>query len=104
MILPDGNKIDSAAITVNAAKTAITVKVSLTAKEGVVKMITYSGLEITSTAVMLVSPAITTATPLLIKNGASLTITGTNLDLVTTAAFGAVKKEQLRLNRQQVLL
>lgn len=92
VILPDGNKIDSAAITVNAAKTAITVKVPLTAKEGVVKMITYSGLEITSTAVMkLVSPAITTATPLLIKNGASLTITGTNLDLVTTAAFGAVE-------------
>lgn len=92
VILPDGNKIDSAAITVNAAKTAITVKVPLTAKEGVVKMLTYSGLEITSTAVMkLVGPAITAATPLLVKNGASLTITGTNLDLVTTAAFGAVE-------------
>jgi len=92
VILPDGNKIDSAAITVNAAKTTITVKVPLTAKEGVVKMITYSGLEITSTAVMkLVGPAITSAAPLLVKNGASLTITGTNLDLVTTAVFGAVE-------------
>ena len=92
VILADGNKIDSAAITVNAAKTAITVKVPLTAKEGVVKMITYSGLEITSTAVMkLVGPAITSASPLLVKNGASLTITGTNLDLVTTAVFGAVE-------------
>ena len=92
VILPDGNKIDSAAITVNAAKTSITVKVPLTAKEGVVKMITYSGLEITSTAVMkLVGPTITSASPLLVKNGASLTITGTNLDLVTTAVFGAVE-------------
>ncbi len=92
VILPEGNKIDSAAITVNAAKTTITVKVPLTAKEGVVKMLTYSGLEITSTAVMkLVGPAITTASPLLVKNGAALTITGTNLDLVTTAVFGAVE-------------
>jgi len=92
VILPDGNKIDSAAITINAAKTAITVKVPLTAKEGVVKMLTYSGLEITSTAVMkLIAPNITSATPLLVKNGGSITITGTNLDLVTSATFGAVE-------------
>jgi hypothetical protein len=92
VILPDGNKIDSAAITVNSAKTAITVTVPLTAKEGVVKMRTYSGLEITSTAVMkLVGPAITSAAPLLVKNGETLTIAGTNLDLVTTAVFGTAE-------------
>lgn len=91
IILPDGNKIDSAAITINSAKTQIMVKVPLAAKEGTVKLLTYSGHEISSTDVMkLVSPAITSVSPMLVKNGANLTITGTNLDLVTSATFGAV--------------
>ncbi|HJV77293.1 MAG TPA: glycan-binding surface protein, partial [Paludibacter sp.] len=91
VILPDGNKIDSAAITINATKTAITVKVPLAAKEGVVKMLTYSGLEIASTDIMkLVGPAITSVSPMLVKNGETLTIKGTNLDLVKSVTFGAV--------------
>jgi hypothetical protein len=88
VILPDGNKIDSAAITINAAKTSITVKVPLTAKEGVVKLLTYSGAEISSTTVMkLVGPAITSVSSVLLKNGSTLTVTGTNLDLVTGVVF-----------------
>lgn len=91
VILPDGNKIDSAAITINAAKTAITVKVPLTAKEGVVKMLTYSGFEIASTDIMkLVGPAITSVSPMLVKNGETLTIKGTDLDLVKNITFGTV--------------
>ena len=88
IVLPDGNKIDSAAITVNAEKTVITVKVPLVAKEGVVKLITYSGLEIlSSTPMKLIAPTITSVSPMLVKNGETLTINGTNLDLVTSATF-----------------
>lgn len=91
VVLPDGNKIDSAAITINGAKTQIIVKVPETAKQGKVKVVTYSGTEITAVDSMkLVVPVITSAAPMLVKNGATLTITGTNLDLVTTATFGTV--------------
>jgi len=88
VVLPDGNKIDSAAITINGAKTEIVVKVPLTAKEGTVKLVTYSGHEISSTVVMkLTSPSITSVSPMLLKNGATLTVKGTNLDLVTGVTF-----------------
>lgn len=88
VILPDGNKIDSAAIVINAAKTQITVLVPLTAKQGKVNVVTYSGTTITATDSMkLVGPAITSVSPVLVKNGATVTVTGTNLDLVTGATF-----------------
>jgi len=88
VVLPDGNKIDSAAIKINAAKTEIKVKVPLTAKEGTVKVVTYSSHEILSSTVMkLVGPAITSVSPMLVKNGATLTVKGTNLDLVTGVTF-----------------
>ena len=88
VILPDGNKIDSAAITLNPTFTQIVVKVPATAKQGKVKVITYSGIEVTGTDSMkLIVPSITTVSPLVVKNGATLTIKGTNLDLVTGATF-----------------
>jgi hypothetical protein len=88
VILPDGNKIDSANIAINAAKTQITVKVPLTAKEGKVKVQTYSGTEmIFADSMKLVGPSITSVSPMLVKNGGILTVTGTNLDLVTGATF-----------------
>ena len=92
VILPDGNKIDSAAITLNAAFTQLVVKVPATAKEGKVKVVTYSGLEVTGKDSMkLIVPTITSVLPLVVKNGATLTVKGTNLDLVTGATFaGAV--------------
>ena len=74
--------------TVNTAKTGITVKVPATAKEGVVKLITFSGVEVVSTATLtLIAPVITSVTPNPVKNGAALTVKGTNLDLVTAATF-----------------
>ena len=74
--------------TVNTAKTGITVKVPATAKEGVVKLITFSGVEVVSTATLtLIAPVITSVTPNPVKNGATLTVKGTNLDLVTAATF-----------------
>lgn len=92
VILPDGNKIDSAAIAINAAKTQITVLVPKVAKEGQIKVVTYSGTIIPVTTLLkLIGPSITSVSPMLLKNGDVLSITGTNLDLVTTSTFtGAV--------------
>jgi len=88
VIIPDGLKIDSAAITINAAKTEITVIVPDNAKEGDVKVVTYSGTEIKAPqAIKLVAPVISTASPLTVKNGETLKITGTDLDLVTSVTF-----------------
>ena len=88
VILPDGNKIDSAAITINAAFTQIVIKVPATAKEGKVKVVTYSGIEVTGTDSMkLIVPSITTISPSVVKNGSILTVKGTNLDLVTGVTF-----------------
>jgi hypothetical protein len=91
VILPDGNKIDSAAITINGAKTQIVVKVPSSAKEGDVKVITYSDTQLTAPQQLkLVAPAITSVSPMLVKNGATVTVTGTNLDLVTGASFNGI--------------
>lgn len=88
VVLPDGNQIDSAAITLNAEKTTITVKVPLTAKEGAVKLVTYAGAEMTaSQSLTLVPPAVTGVSQTIVKNGTTITITGTNLDLVAGATF-----------------
>ncbi|MFT3752481.1 MAG: glycan-binding surface protein [Paludibacter sp.] len=88
VIIPDGLKIDSANITINAAKTEISVTVPEKAKDGDVKVITYSGKEITaSQPLKLVAPVITAATPLTVKNGETLKLTGTDLDLVTNVTF-----------------
>lgn len=89
VILPDGNKIDSAAISViGTGNTQISVKVPLTAKQGKVKIVTYSGTTFTSVdSLKLVGPSITAVSPMLVKNGSILTVTGTNLDLVTGSTF-----------------
>ncbi len=88
VVLPDGNKISHTDFTLNESNTQITVKTPVTVKEGAIKVITYSGKEIsTDGTLQLVAPAITAVAPLLIKNGDELTITGTDLDLVTSVDF-----------------
>ncbi len=88
IVIPDGNKIDSAAITLNSANTEMTVTIPATAKEGVIKAMTYSGIEMAlSQDLKLVAPTVSNITPATVKNGASVTITGTDLDLVTSVSF-----------------
>jgi len=77
--------------TVNTEKTIITVTVPAMAKEGKVKLIAFSGVKIESGAnLTLVGPSITAVAPNPVKNGATLTVTGTDLDLVTGATFTGV--------------
>lgn len=88
IVIPDGNKIDSAAISLNSANTEMTITIPATAKEGTIKAITYSGIEMSiGQALKLVAPTVTKTTPVLVKNGSSITITGTDLDLVTGVNF-----------------
>jgi len=75
--------------TVNADKTIITITVPDNAKEGKLNLVAHSGVKIESAAVLtLVGPAISSVAPNPVKNGASLTVTGTDLDLVVGATFG----------------
>jgi len=74
--------------TVSTDKTSITVAVPKNVKEGTVKLTTLSGLDIVSTSSLnLIAPVISSVAPLLVKNGATFTITGTNLDLATKVTF-----------------
>jgi len=75
--------------TVNTDKTAITVTVPKNVKEGTIKLTTLSSVDVESSLPLnLISPVITSVAPTLVKNGATLTITGTNLDLATKVTFG----------------
>lgn len=88
LLIPDGNKIDSALIKLNTANTEITVTIPATAKEGTIKATTYSGIEMSiSQGLKLVGPVVTNVNPVTVKNGQKITITGTDLDLVKSVGF-----------------
>lgn len=75
--------------TVNDAKTQITAVVPTHAKEGSIQLVAFSGVKVsTATPLSLVGPAVTSISPKPVKNGETITITGTNLDLVVGATFG----------------
>ena len=72
--------------------TQIQVNVPATANEGAVKLIAFSGIGVESDSLELVAPKITSITPGTVKNGIDLTVTGTDLDLVSTVVFGGDKE------------
>ena len=75
--------------TVNAAKTQITATVPVNAKEGSIQLVAFSGVKVdAATPLSLVGPVVTSISPKPVKNGETITITGTNLDLVVGATFG----------------
>ena len=78
--------------TVNEAKTEIKVTVPALVKEGVIKLVTFSEVEIESAELKLIAPTISQVAPNPIKNGATLKIDGANLDLVTTVVFAGDKE------------
>jgi len=87
LIFPDGIAVDN--FTVNTEKTQISVTVPANTKEGKLKLVAFSGVEVEAgTVLTLVSPVVSSATPNPVKNGETLTITGTDLDLVIGATFG----------------
>jgi len=77
---------------VSKTTTKIEVKVPVNANKGVVKIFAFSGIGAESIDTLkLVAPAITSISPNPVKNGATLTIKGTDLDLVSDVIFGGSK-------------
>lgn len=72
---------------IGASNTEITVNVPELVKEGPVKLVAFSGVEIESAQLELIGPAIETLTPNPVKNETVLEIKGTDLDLVTAVVF-----------------
>lgn len=70
-----------------ATDTKITFPLPATATDGEVKMVMASGVEVVAGTITTVVPTVTAVSPKPVKNGAALTITGTNLDLVTGVAL-----------------
>lgn len=89
--------------TVNQAFTEITVDVPTQAKEGHVKLVAYSGVEVLSDELGLLAPEITRLTPEPVKNGATLKIEGTNLDLVVSVRFAGEVEGEITAQSATVL-
>lgn len=67
--------------------TSITLALPATATDGEVTLITKSGVEISAGSITTVVPTQLAVSPNPVKNGAMLTITGKDLDLVTSVTF-----------------
>ena len=87
--------------TVNAADfksqstTEITVAVPVKATDGTFYVVTKSGVEVPVGNIITVVPTQLVATPNPVKNGAELTITGKDMDLITGIAFPNAKESKL---------
>ena len=73
----------------------ITVAVPVEATDGTVYVVTKSGIEVPVGNIITVVPTQLVATPNPIKNGAELTITGKDMDLITGIAFPNAAKSKL---------
>lgn len=85
VILPGGEEV---VVAVDDSKvTELSVPTKATIKEGVVKLVAKSGVEISSEGLTLVKPAVTSVSTTTPKNNKAFTINGTNLDLVSEVDF-----------------
>ncbi|WP_314826818.1 IPT/TIG domain-containing protein [Segatella baroniae] len=65
----------------------ITFTIPANASDGEIQLVTYSGVEIPAGSITTVVPSGLTAAPAPVKNGAVITITGKDLDLVTSIKY-----------------
>ena len=73
----------------------ITVKVPAKATDGTFYVVTKSGIEVPVGNIITVVPTQLVATPTPVKNGAEITITGKDMDLITGIAFPNAAASQL---------
>ena len=77
---------------VSRTATKIEVNVPADVEEGDVQLIAFSGVAVSLTGLNLTAPTITSISPNPVKNGATLTVIGQNIDLVSRVVFGGDKE------------
>ena len=80
----------SVALFTNQTATSITVTVPINAEDGMIKLVPASMVEVESADILVMTvPTVSNLNPASVKNGGTITITGTNLDLINKAVFGS---------------
>ena len=90
----EGATVDAADFKSQSA-TEITVAVPVKATDGTFYIVTKSGIEVPVGNIITVVPTQLVATPNPVKNGAEITITGKDMDLITGIAFPNAATSQL---------
>lgn len=90
----EGATVDAADFKSQSA-TEITVAVPVKATDGTFYVVTKSGVEVPVGNIITVVPTQLVATPNPVKNGAEITITGKDMDLITCIAFPNAKESKL---------
>ena len=90
----EGATVDAADFKSQSA-TEITVAVPAKATDGTFYVVTKSGIEVPVGNIITVVPTQLVATPNPVKNGAEITITGKDMDLITGIAFPNAKASKL---------
>ena len=90
----EGATVDAADFKSQSA-TEITVAVPAKATDGTFYVVTKSGIEVPVGNIITVVPTQLVATPNPVKNGAEITITGKDMDLITGIAFPNAKESKL---------
>lgn len=83
-----GAEVPADDITINADGTQLAFALPATATDGEVQLVTYSGIEIPAGQIETVVPTNLAVAPTPVKNGQDITVTGNDLDLITSLSFG----------------
>ena len=93
-------KLDDAFYEVADDYSQITITVPPTAKDGDVYLVTSSGIAVSAGTYVLVKPVATEVSSNSVRPGEPLTITGTDLDLVTKVVFGGDVAADVEVNAE----
>jgi len=93
-------KLDGAFYEVADDYSEITITVPPTAKDGDVYLVTSSGIAVSAGTYVLVKPVATAVSSNSVRPGETLTITGTDLDLVTKVVFGGDVAADVEVNSE----
>lgn len=93
-------KLDDAFYEVADDYSQITITVPPTAKDGDVFLVTSSGIAVSAGTYVLVKPVATDVSSKSVRPGETLTITGTDLDLVTKVVFGGDVAADVEVNAE----
>jgi hypothetical protein len=96
VVFTGGANVDSANFTSQSA-TQIVLNIPLNAQNGTIKLVPKSQVESESTAqLVLVAPVVSAITPNPVKPGGTITVTGTDLDLITGVTLGGNKAGKIK--------